>query len=135
MKTAKKITNVEENKNWKNNYPSERYHNLEKIGGFIVVDNHGYHQGTIEYRMGRANNASVVHCTVRLWSKSTSLLTYGSAGGYGYDKKSASFAVALRNAGIKVQEVSGCGGEEVRKAFTELLRIYTGKRKFNFIAF
>ena len=134
MKTSKKIVNTKDSETWKNSYPSEQYHNLEKVGHVIAVDNHGYHHGTIEFRMGRSRNASTVHCVVRLWGKGEkSLMTSGKAGGYGYDKMSAAFADALHNAGIITKGVAGVGESAIQTTFKELLRVYTGKRRFNLI--
>lgn len=93
---------------------------LARNGVATVVDARWY--------MGRGRSASVVYCSVWIEGKPAkggriSASGYGSAGGYGYCKRSAAFAAALDSAGIKLsQSVAGAGDGAMRGAMKAISR-------------
>ena len=82
--------------------------------------------------MGRSPNASRVHCSLWLMvgQHYYSNSGYGTAGGWGYCKRSAAFAEALESAGVGVSEsASGQGLSVVREQLLALVKAmgYQGK--------
>jgi len=83
---------------------------------------------TIRWYMGRSRSASQVYCTVWVHhgeDRSGS----GTAGGYGYDKRSAAFADALGDANIEysgslgsLHSLSGAGMRAVRDTCDAIVR-------------
>ncbi len=67
--------------------------------------------------MGRSSGASVVYCVIWINQAGSWATGTGTAGGYGYDKKSAAVASAIDSAGIRLaQSISGVGSEAIRSA-------------------
>tara|TARA_Y100000034_G_scaffold2112_1_gene2628 strand:- start:378 stop:782 length:405 start_codon:yes stop_codon:yes gene_type:complete len=56
---------------------------------------------TIRWYMGRSRSASQMYCTVWVHHGGDDRSGSGTAGGYGYDKRSAAFADALEDANIE----------------------------------
>lgn len=57
---------------------------------------------TVRWYMGRSSKASTVYCSIWVYGKGIHVAGHGSAGGYGYCKRSAALADALRSAGIEL---------------------------------
>ena len=73
--------------------------------------------------MGRSSNASVIYCL--LWTYNPKLGVYregsGKAGGWGYDKMSASVGDAIYNAGYDLEcNISGVGTGATREAIESI---------------
>lgn len=70
------------------------------------------------FYMGRSSNASEVVCSVWIRTREGWQTTgKGTAGGYGYCKKSAAFDAAVRSAGVKLAlDVHGSGMSAVSEA-------------------
>lgn len=82
------------------------------------------------FYMGRSNKASQVICSLWVWGKGISVSGKGSAGGYGYCKKSAAFDKACTSAGIELSSsVHGCGMGSAFEAMTAIAKAigYNGK--------
>ena len=86
---------------------------------------------TARWYMGRSSSSMLVQCSVWFHSATmeashaqwTDCSGRGRAGGSGYCKKSASFADAMRNAGIKCdQDIAGCGMSVVEDAMIALAK-------------
>lgn len=85
---------------------------------------------TVKVFMGRSSSASVVYCSIGTHDGNRSFNGHGRAGGYGYCKKSAALADAIRNAGIELsQSISGVGESAMRRAIEAIARAL-GFRKF-----
>ena len=85
--------------------------------GYPVVDT----LVDVRFYMGRAASASDVYCIVWISGYPTNIdldgMGLGSAGGHGYDKESASFFSALRDAGIVMKHArSGQGKNAIVEA-------------------
>lgn len=85
----------------------------------------------LRYYMGRSKTASTVYASIWVYNKGTYTSGHGKASGYGYDKKSAAAAAAIKDAGIvlygspydcesedhsKEAYIAGVGGQAVEKA-------------------
>jgi len=80
------------------------YHLLDLASGDTIVD--------VRVYQGRAASASTVYAVV--WIKGDKWgVGAGSAGGYGYDKRSSAIAEALINAGLKLSQDIGGRGDSV----------------------
>jgi len=77
---------------------------------------------TLRLYMGRSRSASVVYAS--LWCNGGNFTAgHGSAGGYGYCKRSAAAGDAIRNAGIRLeQSISGVGIGAVHEALKAIGR-------------
>ena len=87
------------------------------------------HPICVRWYTGRSNSASVVYCTIWVHSSANhetlieSCSGSGSAGGYGYCKRSAAFADALESAGIRLNHsIGGTGMGRVRSAIEAIGR-------------
>ena len=87
----------------------------------------------VRWYMGRSRSASKVYCSI--WVHGTVHTSgHGSAGGYGYHKKSAAFAQAAESANIKLsQDVGGRGDGAVRDACSAILKAMGYRAKPLFI--
>ena len=102
------------------NYSGEK----ETIDSYVVVDCKLKKEViTLRLYMGKSASASKVYASIWISTDYATMsgICYtagtGSAGGYGYCKKSAASAAAIRSAGINLQQdVSGYGMREVEDA-------------------
>ena len=86
---------------------------------------------TVRWYMGRSSSASKMYCSLWIHSKSSGR---GDAGGGGYDKRSASFADALNNAGVEYSgSLSGAGMSAVRDACEAIARKLGYRSKVYFV--
>ena len=84
--------------------------------GFYVFGDTDRHFPVIDCRLYRGRSKSAtVYCCVWISGTDVNCRGLGKAGGYGYDKRSAAVASALRDAGINA-DVSGVGGGAVKEA-------------------
>ena len=80
---------------------------------------------TAEIYMGKSSSASTMHCYFRLndTRSNTYRYGYGSAGGYGYCKKSEAMNEALAWAGIKLEKpINGVGEQAMQEALEAIAR-------------
>lgn len=79
---------------------------------------------TVRCYTGRSQTASRVYASVWVYGTGNTYLSgSGQVGGYGYCKRSAAIAAAIRDAGIVLDEsIAGCGMGAVRKAMTAIAR-------------
>lgn len=92
---------------------------------------------TVRWYMGRSTSANREYCSI--WvrcSDGRSYSGHGWAGGYGYDKQSASLAEAIESAGIELTTdngrsayIAGAGDIRIRDALIAIARAagYRGK--------
>lgn len=74
---------------------------------------------TLRLYMGRSRNASTVYAAVYIRNESGTISRYGygHAGGYGYCKQSTAAALAIEDAGIKLDsDIAGRGMTSVERA-------------------
>ena len=79
---------------------------------------------TVRWYMGRSSKSSVIYCSV--WINTSDIYFSGmeKAGGYGYDKYSASFENACESAGISISpSISGVGESAIKEVLSEIGRI------------
>ena len=100
----------------------------------VTPDGKLRHPVTVRWYSGRSASASVVYCSVWIHENGkASNSGTGKAGGYGYCKKSAAFAEALRDAGVSIdRNVAGAGMSAVEDVLQELMQHigYTGQTLF-----
>ena len=78
---------------------------------------------TVRWYMGRSSSASVVYCSVWVRGVDHEWSGHGKAGGFGYDKYSASFEDALSGAGIKLSSsIHGAGDMAVRGVLKDVIQ-------------
>lgn len=125
MKTKQTVTFVETTGK---DLPWGKTDSMEKIHGLnLVICYKGQIQvkATVDFYMGKSNSASTMHCFFLLNDSrsNTHRYGYGSAGGYGYCKKSASMAQALEWAGIKLAKpINGVGEYAMQEAMEAIAR-------------
>ena len=79
---------------------------------------------TVRWYMGRSSASSVVYCSIWVAVPDIYFSGTGKAGGYGYDKYSASFENACESAGISIlPSISGVGESAVREVLSEIGRM------------
>ena len=108
----------------------------EIIKGYksVIIDGEKAGKELIDVRfyMGRSSSASTVYCLV--WIKDDKSGEWysgkGKAGGYGYDKRSASLADALENAGVIVKGLAGVGETAELETLRALSSYLTDKKFF-----
>ena len=90
----------------------------------------------VRFYMSRSSRASNIYCIV--WIKDDKTGEWfsgkGKAGGYGYDKRSASLADALENAGVIVKGLAGVG-ETAELETLRALSSYLTDKKFIIVDF
>lgn len=129
MKKNQEVTFVE---TAEKSLPWNKASNMEKIYDLkLVVCYKGQIQvkATVDIYMGKGRSASTMHCYFRLNDHKTETYRYGygSAGGYGYCKKSSSMSHALEWAGIKLEKpINGVG----ESAMQEVLEAIAKKLKY-----
>ena len=74
----------------------------------------------VRWYMGRSSASSVVYCSIWVATPDIYFSGTGKAGGYGYDKYSASFENACESAGISI---SGVGESAIKEVLSEIGRI------------
>lgn len=125
MKKNQGIIFVEKNEK---QVPWQKAHTMEKIFDMTLVTCHKSKisvLATVEIYMGKSSSASTMHCFFRLNDNKSETYRYGygSAGGYGYCKKSSSMASALEWAGIKLEKpINGVGEGAMREALEALAK-------------
>ena len=85
-------------------------HNKETVNTYdlVVIDEKQLRNIiTVRFYMGRSRSASSVICSLWVNGNGYHVSGSGSAGGYGYDKQSASFYDASKKAGIKYKGFVG----------------------------
>ena len=92
--------------------------------GFYVFADTDRHCPVIDCRLyrGRSKSATVYCCVWISGTGAANCRGLGKAGGYGYDKRSAAVASALRDAGINVDDVSGVGDGAVKDALLAIAK-------------
>ena len=79
---------------------------------------------TVRWYMGRSSKSSVIYCSVWINNSDIYFSGMGKAGGYGYDKYSASFEDACDSAGISISpSISGAGENAIKEVLSEIGRI------------
>ena len=125
MKKEQKITFVEKSEK---KIPWQKAHTMEKIYSLKLAVCHKSKisvLATVEIYMGKSSSASTMHCYFRLndTKSKTYRCGYGSAGGYGYCKKSASMANALEWAGIELAKpINGVGEYAMQEAMEAIAK-------------
>ena len=114
--------------NAKNLFPDK-----ERIKSYTLVtqDAKGKYKTPIQIQvyMGRSSSASVVYASIWCSNHEIYISGKGSAGGYGYDKKSAAIGDAIRSAGIRLEhDIDGVGESAVKDAMVAIARFlgFTG---------
>lgn len=83
----------------------------------------------IRFWSARRSVGSVVYCTVWLTAPRATASGFGSARGYGYDRKAASFEIAMKSAGFTIlrdgKDVGIGGSEDIRGILETLVRRLT----------
>ena len=78
----------------------------------------------VRWYMGRSSASSVVYCSIWVATPDIYFSGTGKAGGYGYDKYSASFENACESAGISISPlISGVGVSAIKEVLSEIGRI------------
>lgn len=78
----------------------------------------------VRWYMGRSSKSSVVYCSIWINASDIYFSGTGKAGGYGYDKYSASFENACESAGISISpSISGVGESAVKEVLSEIGKI------------
>ena len=76
---------------------------------------------TVRWYMGRSSKSSVVYCSIWINASDIYFSGTGKAGGYGYDKYSASFEDACESAGISISpSISGAGENAIKDVLSEI---------------
>ena len=76
---------------------------------------------TVRWYMGRSSKSSTVYCSIWIMRKEVYFSGTGKAGGYGYDKYSASFENACESAGISISpSISGVGENAIKDVLSEI---------------
>lgn len=86
---------------------------------YLATNDAGEIVDVVEVRwwMGRSRNASMVHCSIWVRVGHEHRSGYGTAGGWGYCKESASLDGAITSAGIKLEaHINGCGDAAILHA-------------------
>ncbi len=79
---------------------------------------------TVRWYMGRSSKSSVIYCSLWINASDIYFSGMGKAGGYGYDKYSASFENACESAGISISpSISGVGESAIKEVLSEIGRI------------
>ena len=108
--------------------PWQKANTMEKIYDLKLVVCHKSKisvLATVEIYMGKSNSASTMHCFFRLndTRSRTYRYGYGSAGGGGYCKKSASMHHALEWAGIELAKpINGVGEHAMQEALEAIAK-------------
>lgn len=123
MKKNQEVTFVEKTEK---QVPWQKANNMEKIYDLkLVVCYKGqiFVLATVDIYMGKSNSASVMHCYFRLNDTRQNRYGYGSAGGYGYCKRSSSMSHALEWAGIKLEKsINGVGESAMQEALEAIAK-------------
>ena len=77
----------------------------------------------VRWYMGRSSASSVVYCSIWVATPDIYFSGTGKAGGYGYDKYSASFENACESAGISISPSNGVGASAIKEVLSEIGRI------------
>ena len=78
----------------------------------------------VRWYMGRSSASSVVYCSIWVAIPDIYFSGTGKAGGYGYDKYSASFENACESAGISISpSISGAGENAIKEVLSEIGKI------------
>ena len=125
MNKTQEITFVEKSEK---SVPWQKANTMEKIYDLSLVVCHKSKisvLATVEIYMGKNSSASQMHCFFRLndTRSNTYRYGYGSAGGYGYCKKSAAMGQAFEWAGIKLAKpINGVGEGAMREALEAIAK-------------
>lgn len=90
---------------------------IQEINCLVIYNRKIREVCCIRFYMGRSSSATTMYCNAWFFGKDDTKSGSGSAGGGGYDKKSASFQEAMDKAGIQSNiRVSGRGMETAKEA-------------------
>jgi hypothetical protein len=98
MKAKFNSLNVQNGRNY-----GDKKETIESMVANVVNKGDIVQPVTVRWYMSRSGDgASPVYCSVWIHGKGASMAGHGSAGGYGYCKRSAAMAEALKSAGVEL---------------------------------